>query len=220
MRPQVRRRLGRIAVAAGLGLGVAVAPMAWALIRSTGRVSDVAGTPEARVAIVFGAQVYPNGQLSRFLEARLRVGVELYKVGKVRALVVSGDNDDKAHHETDHMREFLMAQGIPAARIVADPYGYDTYDTCARAVRVYGIRRAVLVTQSYHAPRAVAICRQLGLDAWAVGDESVREPYPNPWMRGVAREWPASFKMVLDLVSRRPPLVLGPPDDAVEVAIR
>src|SRR5436190_20724994 len=45
-----------------------------------------------RVAIVFGASVYSNGDLSPVLEDRVDTAIELYRAHKVDRILVSGDN--------------------------------------------------------------------------------------------------------------------------------
>ena len=72
------------------------------------------------------------------------------------------------------MRRYLVEAGVPADRVVADHAGFDTYDSCSRAQRVFGVERLTVVTQDYHLPRAVATCRALGLDVVGVGDASFR----------------------------------------------
>lgn len=184
--------------------------------RSAGRVHTLADAPSADVAIVLGAQVLPDGTPSRFLTARLEVARQLWVDGRVRALVTSGDDDDDSHHEPTAMKAWLVTHGVPADRIVVDPHGYDTYDTCSRASRIYGLQRFLLVSQRYHLPRAVATCASLGLDVAGVGDETVSD---SPvWRQGVLRERMAAWKMAWDLLSHRDP-VLGPPSAEVRQAV-
>jgi vancomycin permeability regulator SanA len=107
------------------------------------------------------------------------------------------------------MRAYLEADGVPSDRIVEDPFGLDTYDSCVRARDVYGLDAIVLVSQSYHLPRAVGTARRLGLDAYGLGDRSVRGRH-EPWVSGTIRDQLACVKAVWDLVSRRRPVEFGP----------
>jgi vancomycin permeability regulator SanA len=100
---------------------------------------------------------------------------------------------------------------------VADHDGLDTYDSCARALRIFGVEQLIVVTQSYHLPRAVATCRALGVDATGVGDESVRH-FGRNWIRSVVRDQLACVKTVIDLITRRDP-VLGEPETSVTEAL-
>ena len=78
---------------------------------------------------------------------------------------MSGDNGAREYNEPDAMRRYLVDAGVPADKVVADYAGFDTYDSCSRAQRIFGVDRLTVVTQDYHLPRAVATCRALGLDA-------------------------------------------------------
>ena len=104
---------------------------------------------------MLGAQVDPDGQPSPFLAARLALAKRLLDSGKVRVLLVSGDNMNYGYDEPQAMRRWLVDHAVPYRKIVLDYAGFDTYDSCARAVRIFGVRQAIVVTQSYHLPRAV-----------------------------------------------------------------
>ena len=169
------------------------------------------------VALVLGAQVYPSGWPSAFLRARLDLARRLLEAGKVEVLLVSGAADAPEYDEPKAMRTYLVGSGVPAELIVEDPYGLDTYDSCVRAKRVYGLDAVVIVSQSYHLPRAVGTARRVGLTAYGVGDETVRSRR-EPWISGSIRDQVACVKAVWDLLSRRAPVLDGP-DPAVRDAL-
>lgn len=187
---------------------VAVAPVAGAAVHvavaSWGGAYDVEDVPGRGVGMVLGAKAGPNGP-SDFLAARLEVARRLYQRGKISAILVSGDGRDRPSSETAAMRDYLIERGIPAERIVEDPAGFDTYDSCVRAREVYGVRELTLITQDYHLGRALTICRAAGMDAVGVGDTSMLGRYPLNWIKGWLREWPANLKMEWDLLTARPP---------------
>lgn len=186
-----------VVLAALLTVGGSAAHIAAA---SSGHEFGMDDVPPRDVAIVLGARVYADGTPSPFLAARLDLGARLFREGKVRAILVSGANTADSHHETDVMAAWLVDHGVPAGRIVADPKGFDTSDTCVRAAKVYGVRSAVLVSQGYHLGRALTLCRARGIDAVAVGDYSPRDRGSAYWTEGVLREWLAGPKMELDLL--------------------
>ena len=70
---------------------------------------------------------------------------------------------------------------------------------------MFGVDELIIVTQDYHLGRAVAICRQVGVDAVGVADESVRARYPAVWAKGAGREWAANLKMEWDVATARQP---------------
>jgi len=205
---------------AGMGLAGAamlVGSVGWVRATAAGHLYSEAEVPAAPVALVLGAQVYPDGTPSSFLAARLDLAHRLYQAGKVRVILVSGDNMAVEYNEPDAMRRYLINAGVPAEHVVADYAGFDTYDSCARAKRIFNLAELVIVTQSYHLPRAVATCRALGVAATGVGDETVRQ-FTEPWRRGTIRDQVACIKAVIDLVTRRDP-VLGPRETSVDEAL-
>jgi vancomycin permeability regulator SanA len=219
--PSPRRRgrwLGRAAVLVCVAGALAFSPTLYAWGATVGRTFTTTSVPVRDVAVVFGAEVLPNKAPSDFLRARLDIAYTLWKTGKVKAILVSGDNGDVHYNEPDAMRAYLLAKGVPDVKVVADYAGFDTYDTCVRAVRIFGVTSATLVTQSYHMPRALATCRTIGLDAVGVGDDTVQSASPDVWRNGALREIPAGIKMVYDLVSRREP-ILGSRETSIDTAL-
>jgi vancomycin permeability regulator SanA len=217
------RLLRRAVVAGALATAVAVVVMAAAVLwirgQSAGHVYAERSVPPAPVALVLGAQVYPGGTPSPFLAARLDIARRLLAAGKVRAILLSGDHSRWDYDEPGAMEVYLVARGVPAQQIALDYAGFDTYDSCARARQIFGVHKAIVVTQSYHIDRAVALCRALGIDATGVGDDTVRI-YTDPWLRSSIRERGAALKAVLDVASRRDPVFLGRHETTVDEALR
>ncbi|EAQ00306.1 conserved membrane-associated protein (OmpA family protein) [Janibacter sp. HTCC2649] len=215
------RRVTRIlAVPVVLGLLGVLLPWAWVIIASVGRVHDateVADAPETPVALVLGAGLQ-GGRPSPFLGARLDAAKELYDGGKVKVLLVSGDNRTHAYDEPTAMRDYLVAAGVPTEAIVLDFAGRDTYDSCQRAHRIFGVDKVTVISQGYHVGRAVALCRAAGMTTDGVGDTSMRERYPREWWIGWTREKLANIKAVGDVVTGRDP-VLGQPETSVQDAL-
>ncbi|WIN00897.1 ElyC/SanA/YdcF family protein [Actinoplanes oblitus] len=205
-----------------LGTALAIVIVAssnlWLRSSASGHVYSAADVPEAPVALVLGAQVDPPAEPSAFLAARLDIAKELYEAGKVKAILVSGDHAEWSYDEPGAMQVYLIARGVPADRIVLDHAGFDTYDSCSRAKHVFGVSRAIVVSQSFHVPRAVAVCRSLGVEADGVGDDTARI-YKPMWARGEMREWGAAVKAAWDVATRRDPVFLGPHESGVETAV-
>ena len=198
--------------------GVVVGSVALVRGYAAGHLYREAAAPTAPVALVLGAEVYPDGTPSPFLAGRLDLARRLLAAGRVQVLLLSGDGAAREYDEPEAMQAYLLAAGVPADRMVLDRYGLDTYDSCLRAARVYGVRRVVVVTQSYHLPRAVGTARALGLDAEGVGDVRVRR-VSRAWARGLLRDQLACVKTVVDLATRRRP-TLSAVDHTVSEALR
>ncbi|WP_210424386.1 SanA/YdcF family protein [Gephyromycinifex aptenodytis] len=211
-----------------LGLGASVcaftllvllgATNTWVHLASRGQQMRATTVPPRPVALVLGAGVQPDGKPTPFLAARLDVAADLWHRRKVQVILVSGDNRSTHYDEPTAMRRYLLSVGVPAESIVADYAGRDTYDSCARAQRIFGLQDLVVVSQTYHLPRALAICRSLGLDAIGVGDETMRAYAPRVWDEGRLRERAAALKAAWDVFTRRDP-VLGPPLSDVQDAL-
>jgi len=212
----------RLALVVLLGVVVVsltvVGSVLWVRSGADGHIFTERAVPEAPVALVLGAQVDPGGTPSPFLAARLELARRLFAAGKVKVLLVSGDHMNWDYDEPQAMRTWLVAHGVPDKKIVLDYAGFDTYDSCARALRVFGVHRLIVVTQTYHLPRAVMLCRRLGLDADGVGDETVKQ-FRGPWLNSSTREYGACVKAVFDVVSGRDPVYLGRHETGVDDAL-
>jgi vancomycin permeability regulator SanA len=175
------------------------------------RYEAVAAVPPARVAIVFGAGVRPDGRLSRMLAERVAAAVELYHAGRVEKLLMTGDNSSVNYDEVTAMRGYAIERGVDPDDIALDYAGFSTYESCYRARPIFGVEQAVLVTQRYHLPRAVYTCRQLGVDAVGLGTPDWGAYHPALLARYTAREVVATARAVWQVHVTRPlPTFLGP----------
>ena len=176
------------------------------------RFETVAAVPGRPVALVLGAGLNPDGTPSGMLADRLDAGAALLRAGKVRALLFSGDNGSIWHNELASMQRYALAHGVPVSKIALDYAGFDTYDSCYRARRIFGVRRAVVVTQEFHLARATYLCRAMGIDAVGVAEPDWGKYGSGMMAEQAAREVAARVKAVLDVLTQRRPPVLGNPE--------
>ncbi|MEU4831749.1 ElyC/SanA/YdcF family protein [Streptosporangium sp. NPDC023615] len=224
--PPSRRTLRLCYQGAVLLSVLAIGPLTWAWLASSGHrlvagssPGWTAGVPRAPVALVLGAAVF-GGTPSAMLARRLDVSAELYRAGRVEAILLSGDNGRAGYDEPTVMRDYLLARGIPGRALVLDHAGFDTWDSCVRARTVFGATRLTVVTQVFHLPRAVALCRTAGLEAFGVGDDSSRR-WASTTCAYAAREFAAAAKGFLDSVILDSPAVFpGPRETTLETALR
>ena len=188
-----------------VGLAAVAGSVRFVRATAAGHIYMESEVPAAPVALVLGAKVFPDGTPSPFLTARLDLAKRLYDAGRVEMIIVSGDSNAAEYDEPAAMREYLVYAGVPASKVVVDDTGFDTYESCMRARRIFNVSRLIMVTQSYHLPRAVATCRALGVDAMGVGDDLARQ-HPRSWRRGVVRDQLACLKTVIDLRARPGPM--------------
>ncbi len=213
----LRRALAAVVTA---GVVTVAAANLWVWAGSAGRVSVLGAAQDTRkapVAIVLGAGVRPDGTPSPWLSYRLDVAVSLYQDQRVEAVVVSGDNREANYDEPSAMRAYLLRAGVPDQAIVRDYAGFDTRATCVRAKKVFGVDQALLVTQDFHLPRAVVLCRHAGVDAYGVADTRAHVNRGN-WVRSWLRERLAVVKAAGEELWGRPPL-LGPYETGVDQAV-
>jgi len=118
-----------------------------------------------RIAIVFGAKVWENGEPSHALYDRVITAVELYRAGRVKKILMSGDNRSENYDEPSAMKATAIKLGVPASDVVLDFAGRRTYDTCFRAKEIFQVQRAIVVTQQFHQARAIYLCNSLGVDS-------------------------------------------------------
>jgi SanA protein len=167
---------------------------------------DTSSWPRPRVAIVFGASVYGNRELSPVLEDRVDTAIELYRARKVDRILVSGDGRHPSYNEPKAMQEYLISHAVAPRDVIVDGGGRSTYETCLRAKEVFGLKKAVLVSQGFHLPRALYIANELGLDAIGMaGDLRLKEHIE--YQR--VREWAAEIKAFFNLRLMPPNVELG-----------
>ena len=167
--------------------------------------------PQARVAIVLGAGLLRDGTPTPVLRDRVATAAELYFSGKVEKLLLSGDNRFLDYNEPGAMRAYALKLGVPQEAIVLDYAGRRTYDTCYRARQIFGIEKAIIVTQDFHLPRALYLCNQLGVSA--VGVSANRRVYQRgPYTFWTIREVPATLVAIWEVHISHPVPVLGDPE--------
>lgn len=178
-----------------------------------------AQVPVEPVGIVFGAGLQGD-QPGNYLEGRLNLALQLWHAGKFKVFLVTGDNSTPTYNEPKAMRDYLVARGVPENVIVLDYAGFDTWASCDRAKRVFGVTKAILVSQTFHIPRATYLCRAAGIDAYGVADpDGLHEGSITEWMRNGIREVAASFNAVYQATIQPDPMFLGPKDDGVAQAL-
>lgn len=200
------------ALLTALAMTMIVTPRLWARTVYEDRVyASVDAVPEEaqpRIAIVFGAGLAPGGGPSPVLYDRVATAADLYRAGRVRKLLVTGDNRFVEYNEPEVMRETARSLGVPDGDIVLDYAGRRTYDSVYRARNIFEVRRAIVVTQAFHIDRALYLCNAIGIDA--IGVAADRRHYSDSaetWWS--LREIPAMAGAWLDVNLLHPTPVLG-----------
>ena len=163
--------------------------------------------PEAPVALLLGTAKTFQGYPNAFYTRRIEAAAELYHSGKVRGILISGDNGRSDYNEPEDMREDLILSGVPPEFITLDYAGFRTLDSIVRAKEVFGQSRLTIVSQRFHVERALYLAKEHGIDAigYVAGDPLSR----NSRLRVRAREILARTAAVLDASVGRRPRFLG-----------
>jgi len=153
--------------------------------------------PIAQAALILGASVQGRRLLSPILLERTDAAVHLYQTHRVSKILVSGDNGSLSHNEVSPVGKYLLSAGIPQGDIFLDHAGFDTYSSMYRAKYVFDVSSLIIVSQSFHLPRAIFIARALGIPSYGyVADGGMLNNY--------LREIPANDRALVDvLLSRR-----------------
>ncbi len=166
---------------------------------------------EARdVGLVLGTS--PKGKYgpNLYYNYRINAAVELYFAGKVKKLLVSGDNGRKGYNEPEDMKQSLMKRGVPAEDIVCDYAGFRTLDSVVRADKVFGQKKIIIISQAFHCKRAIFLADHKGIDAIGFAARTPSAKYN--FVSGVLRETAARLAATVDLLILRKPRYLGKPE--------
>lgn len=187
---------------------VSLLPRIGFLLAARGSIRSVTDVPARPVALVLGAGLRFDGRPSDVLQQRVETAVNLYRTGKVRKLIMSGDNSLAEYDEVSAMKQAATALGVPGNDVLLDYAGFRTLDSCVRVRKVFRQSEVIVVSQGFHLPRAIHLCRWAGVDASGV-------EAPDPRTRGRrtlsgVREIAASLQAWVDAhVLGRDPKFLG-----------
>ncbi|MBR5109813.1 MAG: YdcF family protein [Clostridia bacterium] len=143
---------------------------------------------ESGAVIVLGCQVYSSGELSPQLELRLQTALDTYRAHPRPIVVCGGQGEGEPAPEGLVMREWLVSQGVPADDVIAECESMNTRQNLGYACALLpdGVRRVTVITSDYHLPRALALARDLGLEADGIG--SPCRPEIGFWIKNHTRE--------------------------------
>ncbi len=171
------------------------------------RAEDV---PQVSAALVLGTSPMSKGKVNLYYQYRMEAAAALWKAGKVKYIIVSGDNSTVQYDEATFMRNTLKELGVPDSVITLDYAGFRTLDSVVRAYWVFGQNNIVIVSQEFHNERAIYIAEQFGINAVALNAKDVPGNYG--WATAL-REYLARVNAVLDVhLLGTTPKFPGPPE--------
>jgi uncharacterized SAM-binding protein YcdF (DUF218 family) len=143
------------------------------------------------VIVVLGAALTPDGEATPALRRRVAHGVRLYHEGAAGVLLLSGGPTRHPLPEAMAMRTLALDGGVPEGCIVVEDKSVRTLHNAsytARIMRQRGWRRALVVTDSFHMPRALLTFRGFGVAVTAATVPGVWRRHPIKALGAAARE--------------------------------
>lgn len=172
-----------------------------------GLYDDLAEIPDNEVGVLLGTSPkLKNGKNNLYFDHRISAAIQLYKAGKIKYILISGDNRQKNYNEPEYMKRALIQGGIPEGAIYLDYAGFRTLDSMVRAKKVFGQDRFTVISQKFHNARAVYIARKNGIEAIGFNARDV-DAYSG--FKTQIRERLARVKVFIDLFTRKQPKFLG-----------
>lgn len=152
-------------------IGIAAVSLSVYMVKATEKNIFTADTfkndEKADCILILGAGV-KDGKPKPMLRDRLLTGIELYKSGAAKKIIMSGDHGRADYDEVNVMRAFALEQGVRAEDIFLDHAGFSTYDSVYRAKNIFGAENIIIVSQKYHLYRALYISEKLDVKAAGV----------------------------------------------------
>lgn len=192
------RRVGLLLLAGVLAFLLVVAyANVTAVWGSRGRLyDDVSEVPATQVGLVFGTTDRVNGRENLYFRYRIDAAVRVWKSGRIKTVIVSGDNRSQYYNEPEKMKQALVERGIPKDRIVCDYAGLRTLDSVVRAKEIFGTNSILFISQQFQNERAIYLAKANGMDAYGFNAQDVET---QAGMKTRIREVGARVKMWLDV---------------------
>ncbi|GAA0190310.1 ElyC/SanA/YdcF family protein [Fulvivirga kasyanovii] len=168
--------------------------------------NDIEEVEPAQVALVLGtSHRLINGNPNPYFHERMQTAAELYHTGKVKHILVSGDNATRYYNEPEKMRRALVKLGVPSDDITLDYAGFRTLDSIVRCKKIFGQDHVIIITQPFHSYRALFISNYYEMNSVVMTTNEVEKS-----LRVQFREYLARMLAVWDLyIINREPKFLG-----------
>ncbi|MDG1476811.1 MAG: ElyC/SanA/YdcF family protein [Vicingaceae bacterium] len=183
----------------------------WVIISSAKKsiYSNISETPSGnKIALMLGTSRYTvRGTTNLYFKYRVNAAVDLYRSGKIKHIIVSGDNRVENYNEPKQMQSALMSRGIPESAITLDYAGFRTLDSVVRCKKVFGQNKFIIISQKFHVERALFIANKYDIDAIGFAAQDPPGKYST---KTKIREIFAKTKAVIDLyIINKKPKFLG-----------
>ena len=169
--------------------------------------SNVKDVPNHKIGLLLGTSKHlRNNRVNLFYKYRIEAAIELYKAGKIKFILISGDNGRNDYDEPTSMKNDLIAAGIPESAIYLDYVRFRTLDSIVRCKKVLGQDRVLVISQKFHNERAICLAKANVIVADGYNAKDINGRYG---IKAHIREYLARMKMCLDIVFGKKPKFLG-----------
>lgn len=163
--------------------------------------------PYKKVGLLLGTSKYlGNGKRNPFFKYRVESAFALFKMRKIKYIIISGDHSEKYYNEPLDMKNELLALGVPDSILFLDFAGLRTYDSMVRCHKIFGQNDFMVISQEFHNERALYIANQLNIKAIAY---NAKEPTMKVGIKTYFREYFARVKVLLDVLLKNDPKHMG-----------
>ena len=159
---------------------------------------DIQKLPNEKVGLLLGtSKILKSGWKNLYFFNRIDAAEQLYKSGKIKYILISGDNSTKDYSEPEDMQAELLKRGIPADKIVLDFAGFRTLDSVVRAKEIFGQNSFIIISQKFHNERAVFLAQHYGIKAYGFNAKDVNKYFG---IKTKIREYFARAKVFIDFL--------------------
>ena len=171
--------------------------------------SDVEQVAPTEYGLLLGTtpQTRIGRRQNQFFKFRIDAAEELYKTGKIKKILISGDeNSLDGINEVECLKDSLVARGVDATDIILDGKGYRTLDAVWRAIKVYNIKSFIVISQKFHNERAIYLAEHLHLETYNITGFNAADATSNMAIMTYIREYFARVKVFLDIITHKKPV--------------
>lgn len=175
------KRFRKILIAGLIFFGISVLFISWANYKIENNTEDfvtsnISKLPNEKVGLLLGtSRILANGNPNPYFYNRIEAAAELYRSGKIKNIIASGDNSRIHYNEPEDMKQALIKSGVPADKIYEDFAGFRTLDSVVRAREIFGQNSYIIISQEFHNERAVFLAQKNGIEAFGYNAKDVNK---------------------------------------------
>jgi SanA protein len=200
LRPRIlKAKIWKYLIRGSLGFFVITLAMNLYIVQSTQSsiFTRIEQLPSGEIGLVLGTDfLRSDGSTNVHFLNRTAAAAKLYASGKVKSLIISGNKDNKGFNEVLGMKKVLLFEGVPEKAMTLDFEGVRTLESARHARQTFHLQKVLIITDDFHAPRSIFLCRHFGIDT--VAFVSGKEPMDIWYFKHRLREYFARVKAVID----------------------